>query len=179
MALVQTHGGRASKPDLNFAYLMTGVAVADIVVSGIFGCIFTPNLVTTSGTAVGYTHQNVPLAAYMGWVFDVIALAMVLPAAMKGIRAKVTDHAPWTMLGLGVAAIWLAIMFISIFGPVMVTGTAPWQTWVPLASMISVVAGLIVTGLLCKSVKSAYFEPVGPSGPEVNLPTTVPPPLGF
>ncbi len=30
-----------------------------------------------------------------------ITLALVLPTAMQGIRAKVTDRVPWTMLGIG------------------------------------------------------------------------------
>ena len=40
----------------------------------------------------------------------------------------------------------------------MVTGTAPWITEVPLASILSVIAGLILTGLLCKMVKTAFFQ---------------------
>ena len=50
-------------------------------------------------------------------------------------------------------------MFISIFTPAMVTGTDPWLTWVPLASILSVIAGLALTWLLCKMVKTAFFQP--------------------
>jgi hypothetical protein len=144
---------------LGYAYLLTGIALFSIFVSGVLGSIFTPELITTSGTSGGgYIHQQVPLAAYMGWVFDVIAIWMVLPTAMKGIRAKVTERAPWTLFGLGVSGIWLAVMFISMFAPRVVSGTAPWLTWTPVASIISVVAGLILTGLLCKTVRTASFE---------------------
>jgi hypothetical protein len=125
---------------------MTGSAVACICVSGVLSNIFTPALVTTSGTATGHTHQQVSLAAYMGWVFDVIAIALVPPAAIQGIRAKVTDRGPWRVPGFGVGGIWLAVMFISIFTPRVVSGTAPWLTWFPLCSILSVIAGLIVTG---------------------------------
>jgi Short C-terminal domain len=62
------------------------------------------------------------------------------------------------MLGLGAGGIWLAVMFISIFTPVMVTGTAPWITEVPLASILSVIAGLLLTWLLCRTVKTAFFQ---------------------
>jgi hypothetical protein len=86
-----------------------------------------------------------------------IALAFVLPAATRGIRAKVTDRGPWAVLGFGVGGIWIAQMLISIFTPQVVTGTAPWLTWIPLAGMISVLAALVMTGLLCKMVKSAAF----------------------
>ena len=170
MALTHTPPRRTARAGFGYAYLMMGIAVGCICVSGVLGSIFTPDLVSTSGAAVGYIHQHTPLAAYMGWIFDVIALAMVLPAAIQGIRAKVTDRVPWTMLGIGAGSIWLAVMFISIFAPVMVTGTAPWITEVPLASILSVVAGLILTGLLCKTVKSAFFEMAEPESGSV--PTT-------
>jgi Short C-terminal domain len=161
-----------ARPDLSFAYLMTGIAIGCIVISGILGSIFSPDLVSTSGTAVGYIREHTALAAYTGWIWAVIALAMVLPTAVQGIRAKVTDRVPWAMLGLGAGGIWLAVMFISIFTPVMVTGTAPWLTWVPLASFISVVAGTVLTWLLCRTVKTAFFEPAEPQPrPATTTPT--------
>ncbi len=47
----------------------SAVALGCIVVGGILGSIFTPDLVTTGGSAdIGYTHQHVPLAAYTGWI---------------------------------------------------------------------------------------------------------------
>jgi uncharacterized protein YacL len=158
MALTNAPPRRIAGTGYGYAYLMTGIALGCIVVSGVLGSIFTPDLVSTSGAAVGYIHQHTPLAAYSGWIFNVIAIAMVLPAAVQGIRAKVTDRVPWTVLGLGAGGIWLAVMFISIFTPVLVTGTAPWITEVPLASILSVIAGLVLTGLLCKTVKTAFFE---------------------
>jgi Short C-terminal domain len=177
MTVTETQPRRITRPDLSFAYLMTGIAVACIGISGVLGSIFSPDLVSTSGTATGYTHQHVPLAAFSGWIWAVIALAMVLPTAMQGIRAKVTDRVPWTMLGLGTGGIWLAVMFISIFTPVMVTGTAPWLTWVPLASFISVVAGVVLTWLLCRTVKTGYFESAEPQpGSATTTPTVGPEP---
>jgi hypothetical protein len=172
MTVTETKPRQITRPDLSFAYLMTGVAVACIGISGVLGSIFTPDLVSTGGSAdIGYTHQHVPVAAYSGWIWAAIALAMVLPTAMQGIRAKVTDRVPWTMLGLGAGGIWLAVMFISIFTPVMVTGTAPWITEVPLASFISVVAGVVLTWLLCRTVKAAFFEPAEPQpGPAASTP---------
>ena len=173
MTVTETQPRRIARPDLSYAYLMTGIAIGCIGVSGVLGSIFAPDLVSTGGSAdIGYTHQHVPLAAYSGWIWPVIALAMVLPTAMQGIRAKVTDRVPWTMLGLGAGGIWLAVMFISIFTPVMVTGTAPWITEVPLASFISVIAGVVLTWLLCRTVKTGYFEPAEPQpGPTATTPT--------
>ena len=175
MTLTETAARPRARSDLGFAYLMTGLAVGGICVSGILGCIFSPDLITTSGTSNGgTTQQHIPLAAYSGWIWFVLALAFVLPAATRGIRAKVTDRAPWAVLGFGVGGIWIAQMFISIFTPRVVTGTAPWLTWLPLAGMISVLAALVMTGLLCKMVKSAAFEPAGqPSELETSKPTVL------
>ena len=60
MTVMDTQPRRTAQPDLNFAYLMTGTAVGCIVVSGVLGSIFTPDLVSTSGAAVGYMHQHTP-----------------------------------------------------------------------------------------------------------------------
>jgi len=151
---------RTAGTGYGYAYLMTGIALGCIVVNGVLGSIFTPDIVSTGGSAdSGYTHQHVPVAAYSAWIWAVIAIAMVLPTAMQGIRAKVTDRVPWTILGLGAGGIWLAVMFISIFTPVMVTGTAPWITEVPLAAFIDVIAATILTYLLCRTVKTAFFQP--------------------
>ncbi len=177
MALTNATPRRTAGTGYGYAYLMTGIAIGCIVVSGVLGSIFTPDFVSTSGTAVGYVHQHSPVAAYTGWIWDVIAIAMLLPAAIQGIRAKVTDRVPWTMLGLGTGGIWLAVMFISIFTPVMVTGTAPWITEVPLASILSVIAGIVLTWLLCRTVKTAFFQPAeSQPGPATTTPTVGPGP---
>jgi putative oligomerization/nucleic acid binding protein len=143
----------------HFAYAMIGVAIGCIVVSGVLGSIFSPDFVSTSGTATGYTRQHSPVAAYSGWIWNVIAIAMVLSASLQGIRARIKDRDAWILLGIGAGGIWLAVMFVSIFAPVMVTGTAPWLTWIPIGSILAVIAGLILTWLLCHFVKTTFFQP--------------------
>ena len=133
-----------------FAYLMTSVALACICVSGVLGSIFSPSLVT------GAQQQQLPIGAFIGWIFDAIAISMVVGAAIKGIRAEVANRAPWIVLGLGVGAIWLAVMFAAIFAPVWVTGTDP--TRIPIWAGLSVITGLIATGILCSFVRTASFE---------------------
>ena len=94
-------GPGPTRRGLSYAYPMTGVAMASIFISWIFSSIFAPHLVTTGGSAdIGYTHQHIPLVAFSGWIWYVIAIAMVLPAAIRGIRVKVTDRVAWTVLGL-------------------------------------------------------------------------------
>ena len=62
----------------------------------------------------GENPDYIPMAG----LSTIAGVVVVAPAAMKEIRAKVTDPPPRTMLGLGVGAIWLAVMFVAIFAPV-------------------------------------------------------------
>jgi hypothetical protein len=163
MALMETQSKQLARSGPGYAYLMTGIALGSICVSGILGGIFTPDMVT------GSQHQHFP-GASVGWIFDLIAIGFVVPAAMKGIRAKVTDPAPWTMLSLGVSAVWLAVMFVAIVAPVWVTGTDPDQ--IPIWAGLGTIAGVIVTGILCNFVKTASFEPAA-AMPEIPTETSI------
>jgi hypothetical protein len=82
---------------------------------------------------------------------------MVVSAVTQGFRAKVTDRAPWTVMGAGVGATWLATMVVGILAPVWVTGTDP--TKIPIWAGISAIAGLILTWILCRSVATVWFHP--------------------
>jgi len=151
MALLDTEPRRTARPGPGFAYLMSGVALAGICTSGVLGSLFSPNLVS------GAQHEQIPIGAFVGWIFDAIAIGMVVAAATKGIRAEVTSRAPWIVLGLGVGVLWLAVMVAAIFSPVWVTGTDP--TRLPIWAGLSAIAGVVVTGILCSFVKTASFEP--------------------
>ncbi len=169
MASTEATPRRVAWSGSGYAYLMTGVAIACIVVSGVLGSIFSPDLVT------GTQHEHLHIGAMVGWVFDALAIGMVAMAAQKGIRAKVSDRAPWTVLGFGVGAIWLAVMFVAIFAPVWVTGTDP--TKIPVWAGLSVILGVLLTGILCSFVKTASFEPAQPEpGPVTTTPTMGPEP---
>jgi len=152
MAVMETQPRRIARPDLSFAYLMTGIALGCIWLTYVLGAIFGPDMVT------GTQHQHFNSAAAIGWIFNAIATGLVVAAALQGIRARVTDKAPWTMLGLGVGIIWLAVMFVAIFAPVWVTGTDPDK--IPFWAGMSAIAGVILTWILCRFVKTASFEPV-------------------
>ena len=88
----------SAKPSLGYAYLMTAVAIACLCISGVLGSIFGPDFVSTSGTAMGYTRQHTPVAAYSDWIWNVIATTMALSAAMQDIRPKVTDRVALALL---------------------------------------------------------------------------------
>jgi hypothetical protein len=151
MALSGVRPGRTARPNLGFAYLMIGIALGSIFVSGVLGSMFCPDMVT------GALHEHFAIGAATGWVWGAIAIAMFVPAAMQGIRAGVADRAPWTMLGLGLSAIWFASMFVTIFAPVWVFGTDPDEF--PFTAGIGAIAGLILTAILCNVVKTGSFQP--------------------
>ena len=164
MTAMETQSTPVDRWDPSFAYLMTGVALGCVWLSYIMGALFSPGFVT------GTQHQHFNSAAAIGWIFNAIATVLVVTAAAKGIRAKATDKAPWTVLGLGVSAIWLAVMFVAIFAPVWVTGTDPDK--IPFWAGIAAIAGVILTGILCRFVKTASFEPpVSMAGPTTTTPT--------
>jgi len=56
MGLMATHPRREVRFGPGFAYLMTGIAIACICISGVVGGIFTPDLVS------GSQHQHTPAA---------------------------------------------------------------------------------------------------------------------
>jgi len=169
MTLIETSPRLAERSGLRVAYAMTGLALGCIAISGVLGALFTPDMVT------GYYHEHLPISALTGWIFDLIAVGMLVSAALAGIRARVTDPAPWTMLGLGVGAIWLAAMVVSIFAPLSVFGTDPEQ--IPLWSGLGAIAALVLTGILCNFVKVASFEPV--ASPPCSAVTALAPGLGL
>lgn len=151
MAVLEPQQRRIAPWNPSFAYLMTGIALGCIWLSYVLCAVFGPDLVT------GAQHQHFKSAAAIGWIFSAIATALVVTAALQGIRAKVTDKAPWTVLGLGVGAIWLAVLFVGVFAPVWVTGTDPDR--IPFWAGLSVIAGVILTVILCNFLKTASFQP--------------------
>jgi hypothetical protein len=75
-------------------------------------------------------------------------------AAFQGISARVMHRAPWVVLGVGVSAIWVAVLLVSVFTPPLVTGTDP--TVLPLGAFLSPIGGLVATWLVCAFVKSTF-----------------------
>lgn len=159
MAVMKPRPARLTRAGPGFAYLMTGIALVAIGISGALGSIFAPDMVT------GAQHEHIN-GSFIGWIFNLLAIGMLLTATMKGIRAKVTDPAPWTMLGVGVSVVWIAVLLVAVFAPVWVIGTDPEQ--IPIWGLFGAIAGIIMTSVLCNFVRTAAFEPAGT--PE--LPTT-------
>src|SRR5579864_8990857 len=72
----------------------TGLALAGVAVLAIWLCVgvasaYSPDLVT------GYYHEHHPLAAYMDWIWGLVATSFVFQAALQGVRARVMSLIPW------------------------------------------------------------------------------------
>ena len=166
MAVIGTQPQPTVRWDPSYPYLMTGVAFGSIWVSYILGALFSPGFVT------GAQHDHFNSAAAIGWVFNAVTTGLVVTAASQGIRARISDRAPWTTLGLGVCAIWVAVTAVAVFAPVWVTGTDPDK--IPVWAGFAAIAGLILTWILCRFVKTASFEPAPPvAGPTLRSTGTI------
>ena len=75
---------------------------------------------------------------------------------MEGIREEATGLV-WMALGIAVADIWVAVLLVSVFAPDFVTGTDP--TRLPFGAMLSPIAGLVLTGLVCTVVRAVFQRP--------------------
>ncbi len=104
----------------------------------------------------GTQHDRMPIAALGDWVWGAIATGAVVTAGMDGIRADVSARTAWMTLGIGVGVVWIAVLLVSVFAPDFVTGTDP--TRLPFGAMLSPIAGLALTRVVCGFVKAAFQQ---------------------
>ena len=125
--------------------LAPGLAVAGIWVATLLAALFAPDLVS------GTQQEHLPLAAIIGWPWAVLATGYVLMAGR--VRGSGDDPLPWAGFTLSVGVIWLIVALASIFAPEIVTGTDP--TRLPIAAVITPVAGTVATGFVCLHIATA------------------------
>lgn len=114
-------------------------AIASIWVAVVLISIFSPDLVS------GSQQEHFPVAAFWTWFWGSVATVGVMIALLRGRKkASPREIAP-KVIAATTAVIWLVATLISIFGPVMVTGSDP--TRLPLAAIFAPVAAAILTGL--------------------------------
>ena len=118
--------------------LMVGLAVAAVWIAVGAMSLFTPDSIT------GTEREHVPLAALTGWFWAVIATGFI---TMTGAMGRTLEDGRWRGLALTIGLIWAVVAVVSIFGPVLVTGTDP--TEIPLAALIAPFAGVLGTAFAC------------------------------
>jgi len=106
-----------------------GVAVASA---------FSPDMVT------GSRHEHLPLAGVIDWAWGLIATSMILMTLVVGRRA---GEQTWRSVAGTTTGIWAVTALVSVFAPVMVTGSDPAR--IPIAALVAPVAGTLATAFLC------------------------------
>jgi membrane associated rhomboid family serine protease len=118
--------------------LWTALALATVWVGVILISVFAPDLVS------GSQQEHLPLAAMTTWLWGLVGTAAVF-IAMNRLRGDAERKPIWIGFAVAIFAIWLAGTLLSIFLPVMETGTDP--TRLPLGAMITPLAAALLTAL--------------------------------
>jgi hypothetical protein len=100
--------------------------------SSALAAAFAPDMIT------GSEHEYIPIVAVSIWLWTLVATGYVLLASQGG---GVTPT-----LTLGTTGIWLAVLFVVLFTPRMVTGSDP--TEIPIAGFVAPPVGAVATGFL-------------------------------
>jgi hypothetical protein len=125
------------------AFLYGSVALAAIWLAIVLLSIFAPDLVS------GTTQDHFPLAMVVGLLAGLAATKSVVKASTNGIGPPRL----WIVYDLVVACVWLAVTLVSIYVPVLVSGTDP--TRVPIGAVVAPIAGAIVTGAVTEMFVAA------------------------
>lgn len=119
----------------------TAVSVASIWLAVIFTSIFAPDLVS------GTEQDHIPIAAIGNWFWGAVSTGFVLLVLVARRGPSAGQESAWMAFAATIASIWVAVIFTSIFGPELVTGSDP--TRIPVAAMVGPVAATVATGIVC------------------------------
>lgn len=140
--LKATHRHSAAE---RLAALAPGVSVAAIWLATLLFSLFTPDLVS------GSQQEHLPIAGLTAWLWAAAATGYVLMATR--VRDPNDDPSVWLGFELSVVVIWAVVALTGIFAPELVTGTDP--TRIPLAALVTPVAGLVATGFVALHVTTS------------------------
>jgi hypothetical protein len=116
-----------------------GLAVGAVWVAVVAISVLAPDMVS------GSEQQHMPVAAFGTWLWGIVATFAVLGswAALRRSPHRRHLHRP---LAVGVAGVWFVAAAVSIFGPVMETGSDP--TRIPLAALLAPIAATVLTAVV-------------------------------
>ena len=129
----------------NLAAAWTGLAIAAIWIAVTLISVYAPSLVT------GTTHDHVPIAAILAWIWGVLASRNVAVAILRRRRSlAVLDSA--RLLAIAVGTIWTICMILGIAGPEWVSGTNP--TRIPISAIVAPIIAVVLTQLVIRLIKT-------------------------
>ena len=116
-------------------YRYAAVTVCGIWAALAAASIWSPDLISDSD------RTHVPIAAFMDWIYAVIATGLVLLAFSR--RTRDIGRSSWASFAAVICAIWLLVAAASIWAPSLISGTD--GTVVPVAALAAPLAGLLAT----------------------------------
>jgi len=126
------------------------IGLVAIWIPVILASLLAPDLVS------GSEQEHLPLPAMLTWIFGLIATGAMRRHTMRKSTVYADKLGAWkTGYGL-IGVIWVIVMLVSIFGPVLETGSDP--TSLPLAAIIAPVAGAVLTWIGLDSITLAEDE---------------------
>lgn len=117
-------------------WTVAGIAVIWVSVLAI--SVFSPELVS------GSQQEHLPLAAFMTWIWGLIATIGFL-WGMSKLRGDAERRMLWTGLTVAVAIIWVGAVVLSIWLPRWETGSDP--TLLPAGAIVAPIAAMLLTFL--------------------------------
>jgi len=115
-------------------YRFAAITVCGIWVALAAASIWSPDLISDTD------RTHVPIAAFMDWIYAVIATGLVLLAFS---RRPDIGRSSWSSFAAVIWAIWLVVAGASIWAPSLVSGSD--GTVVPIAALAAPLAGLLAT----------------------------------
>jgi len=117
---------------------LTAGALVVIWVAVLIVSVFAPDLVS------GSQQEELPLAAFVTWLWGVVGTAALL-MAMSRLRGKPSAQPIWTGFAAVVALIWVVAAVLAVALPDFETGSDP--TRLPLGALLAPVGAAVLTGL--------------------------------
>jgi len=118
--------------------LWTAIGLGVIWISVVFISVFAPDLVS------GSEQEHLPLPAFTAWLWGLVG-TWGFVNGMGKLRGSAERRPTWVGLGIAVSAIWLAAAALSIWLPVLETGSDP--TSLPLGALVAPAAAAVLTAV--------------------------------
>lgn len=125
---------KEQRPD-DARYRFAAMSVGSIWIALTAASIWSPDLISDTD------RTHVPIAAFMDWIYAVIATGLVMLAFNRATRD--VGRTLWVAAATVISAIWGLVAIASIAAPSLVSGTD--GTVVPIAALAAPMAGLLAT----------------------------------
>jgi hypothetical protein len=135
-------------------YRFAAITVCGIWVALAAASIWSPDLISDTD------RTHVPIAAFMDWIYAVVATGLVLLAFSR--RTPDIGRSSGSSFAAVIWAIWLVVAGASIWAPSLVSGTD--GAVVPVAALAAPLAGLLATAFASVFAAGSPGEKISDQG---------------